>query len=211
MIKDLVFVIFGTVLGLIFSGKKEGVEISNTTSIKQIVYIIQQKIININYYTKERETDKKQQIDKRNVSDSLSTSKTSKQKSESDNSNESIAFVMVITLGVAILYSKNHQLLLNIFFSITLLVLSSIITLTIKLYRDNQYDRLNQWWTIFIFILIVFNFITISFMSQQDIEVIGGIEKILRITYYAIGFFIAILINVILSILMVHLFAMNYY
>lgn len=189
LVKDLMFCILGVILGLIFSRKKPSPSIHNNTSMSTINIII--KNIMIQHVSKPKEIQK-----------------STKQQVYSEGNNDFIGWVVFLGI-IGAIYSKYHMILLDLFTGLTLFVLTSLITLSIKLYWNNQYDRLNQWWTILGFILTALNFITILFISKQDILNTGGLDALFRIMYYAVGFIIILIPNLFVLILIVHLFAVN--
>ncbi len=190
IVNDTVFAFIGIVLGFIFTPKDSNPSRSNETSKKKTLVAIKEIVI-IKHSYKERSSKP--------------------QHSSCSSDNDFLIFVFIISIAAAYLYSKYHQEILNTFTGFTLMALASIITIAIKLYRNNNYDWLNKFWTVFMFVIIGFNLSIIVLMKGQDTTLTGDLSLVNKVLSYLAGLIFAIVPNIILLLVLVHLFALNSY
>lgn len=194
LIKEVIFLILSIVLPLCFIPKDSNPNRTNYTSIKQIVFYINQTI-NVPYQGKTvaypNHTSYDEYQDNKN-----------KPKQNQTTSDNSLVWLFII-VGLSF-YIKNHAIILKYFTVFTLGLLACIITVIYRLSRNNNFDNLNKLWIVFLGIIVISDFSLIFFMSKQNI---GG--NILNSVYYFSGFFCMILPNLIAIIIIVHMFALN--
>ncbi|PJN56364.1 hypothetical protein PAEVO_30870 [Paenibacillus sp. GM2FR] len=192
LISSLIFCILGVVLSLIFTPKKkEGSLIQNHTSFQQILIIVQQVfVINEN---------------------SAQNNNSNQQKNTTiSNTNGDNSFIWILAIIGLTLYTRYHSDLINWLILFAIASFLSICTITLKLYRDNQYDKLNQGWTGLIFLLIISDLLTAWLMKSQDLAA-DNITLLFKVAYYALGLFIMIIPNIFMLLLLIHLFSVNSY
>ncbi|MFP3919938.1 hypothetical protein U5N28_19210 [Lysinibacillus telephonicus] len=201
IIKDI---IIGLVCGLVFIQQSKNPQLTNNTLIPQATTYIKQIVIND--YSKKNKYQTKQYY--------------TYQTKEEDNS----VLGVMIALGVVLtyLFIRFHSQLLNIYTTFTFVSLSLVVAAAIKLYKNNQYDQLNRIWTFQMLFIIAYNFVHISFMSKQDTTNIStktlsdflssaGLAGITKFSYDALGFLINLLPNLMLILIITHMFAINFY
>lgn len=199
IIKDI---IIGLLCGVIFIPRSNNPQLTNHTSLPQASTYIKQLVIN----------DYSKKV--------VSTNRVYPRKS---NDDESI-LGLYVALGVILtfFFIRFHSQILDIYSTFTLITLSLVLTVSIKLYRNNQYDHLNRIWTFQMLCIIAYNFVHISLMSKQDISNLStesiidfinsvGLEGIAKFGYDALGFFLNLLPNLMLIMIIIHMFATNIY
>jgi hypothetical protein len=199
LIEQTVFVILGGLFGLLlsykFTPKKKNSIIQNSSTFQETrIYIIQQVFVQKKEYTNNQFIHQK--------------TKTSQQ---SDKGMDNMYIFIGILFLAGLIYSKYHSLIMNSLANFTVFALTSTITLIILLYRNNNLGKLNQRWICLMLLLIVNNFLTLYFMSKQEINIDGDFLALMRIIYYALGFFMVIIPNFILILLSINLLAVNSY
>jgi hypothetical protein len=192
IIVQAILVVISVLLPLILTKKDTNPIRTNTTSVQQTLIYIKQTIITIN--SPHPSTPK---------SSGSNTYKTS------NSNNDDVIGLLIIAAIAAGLYSKYHIQIINYFTGFTVLVLISTITLAIKLYRNNNYDKLNKWWTILMFIVILFNLVIIALMKNQNVTISGDLFLLTKVLYYLIGLLFFIVPNIFILFLIIHLFALN--
>jgi hypothetical protein len=142
--------------------------------------------------------------------------------SSKDNDNSELGLLIFCIVAVAFLFVKYHEFIMDYFTGFIVLALASTFTIAIKLHMRNQYDNLNRFWTAVSLVIIIVDCITLFLMSKQDLASIStksfsdfietaGISGVLRYGYYALGFILAQLPNILLLILLLHMYAVNSY
>lgn len=194
IIVQAILVVVSVILPLILAKKDTNPIRTNTTSTQQTLIYIKQTIITVN--SSNPSTSK---------SSGSSTYKTS---NTSNDSNDVIGLFIIAAVATG-LYSKYHIHIINYFTGFTVLVLISTITLAIKLYCNNNYDKLNKWWTILMFIVILFNLVIIALMRNQNVAISGDLFLLTKVLYYLIGLLFFIVPNIFILFLIIHLFALN--
>jgi hypothetical protein len=185
--------ILGTILAVMFTPKDSSPERNNGTSIAQINILIQQIIVKT--YPKQ-------------ISKTRSSLKHKSKKRTSDN-QDSFGLIIFVAIFAATLYSKYHVLLINLFAGLIFMSFTSIITIIIILYRNNNLDNLNKWWFITMLLVIACSFITLVLMINQNVTIKGDIYLILKNLYYLLGLIIMVLSNIMILVTIIHLFALN--
>jgi hypothetical protein len=189
--KDVFFSVFGAVLGtalsLIVSKEKNNPLFNNQTSITTMTIFIKQKVL------ESRDPDN---YHKNN----------SKKESVSNSSGVSLELIFGGLFIGASLYAHYLSFLLNFLFGITVFVLTSLIVLVIRLYRSNQLDKLNRWWSILGLIICALSFFNMYFISKQHI-VLSGFEGLSKAIYFLIGYVGIIAMNALLVLIIIHFFA----
>lgn len=193
IIVEAFFVTISIILPLILAKKDTNPVRTNTTSMQQTIIYIKQTIINV----------------KSDTNETIPQNSHTYQDSNGGVSNSGLIEMFVILLFIALLYSKYHIQIINYFTGFTILVLISTITLSIKLYVNNNYDRLNKWWTLLMVAIIIFNLLTIALMKNQDVNINNGISMLTKVLYYVAGLAFSVIPNIIILTLIIHLFALN--
>jgi len=202
IIQDTVFAFIGVMLGLLVTPKSNNSQTSNGSSVqntKQVIYNSVYYSARNNYFTNPK-----------------------KRPSSKNEDNSELVIFFGLTLFLAFIFVKYHAFIMNYLSGFILLALSSTITIAIQLNRHNQYDNLNRFWTVISLLIIGVNVTTLKLMSNQDISNAAassftdfissvGITGALRYAYYALGFLFAQLPNVLLLILLLHMYAANIY
>lgn len=184
----MIFCIAGLVFGIIFTPKDKNSNRQNGTAVKQTLIIVQNTIVQRNEY-----------------------SGNSKNKSTNNDTDSTIGLIVGGVILAAIIYAKYHQLIIEIFTGLTIFTIASTITIALKLYKNNNYDRLNQWWTILMTFIVICNIVTIIFMLKQQVNLDDGIQALARVTYYMGGLAYMVIANAFLLVLTAHLYALNSY
>lgn len=197
IIKDTVFCILGVVLGLIFTPKDSHQAVSNGSTIQQTLLFIQQKVI-------------------------IERTRTTTKKSESSTDDEKATIGLVIfgMVILAFLFMKYHSVILSYFVGFIFFAFALTATVAIQLFRNNNYDNLNRFWTVVSLVIIFVDVITLNLMDKQVSNYINtstlsnfietaGLNEIAKYAYYALGFLIIIIPNLLLIILQVHMLAVN--
>ncbi|KUP25803.1 hypothetical protein [Paenibacillus sp. DMB5] len=206
IIQDTIFAFVGVLLGLIFTPKNNNPDITNGTSVTQIQQIIQQNI----YYSPRNQP-----------SPQLQPQRKSKSKNSTDD-EPPLAFYLVVAVFLAFFFYKYHSVLMDYTIGFIIMGLTSTITVAIKLHMDNQYDNLNKYWSLVALVIIGMDFITLRLMSNQISESTSisslsefiqafGMNGILQVSYFALGFIVIQLLNLLLLALLIHMFAVNQY
>lgn len=201
IIQDMIFAFIGVLLGILFTPKSNNPQTGNGSSIYQTMQIIYQSINTTNNYHPHR---------------------PSRKRSSSNEDDSPLGIWIVGTIFVAFLFVKFHAEIMNYFTGFILLALGSTVTIAIKLHMNNQYDNLNRFWTIVSLLIIGVDFFTLKLMSNQistsvmvnsfsDFISSVGMNGVMKYAYLALGFLMVILPNVLLSILLLHMYAVNIY
>ncbi|QUL53398.1 hypothetical protein KDC22_23805 [Paenibacillus tritici] len=197
MIKD---VLIGLISGLILTQKSLNDVINNQTTIRESVQYITQTVV-VNYPNNyERRTGNKRKT--------------------TDDDNSIFGIITVVTIVLSYLYVKYHSELMNFMTSLIVIGVVGTMTVAVKLYRNNSYDKLNRLWTLQLFGILMFDCIQLIVMSKQDISLIStlslsnfistaGIDRVARFGVIGVGYILSLLPNVLLFILLIHMLSVN--
>ncbi|QQZ61167.1 hypothetical protein JI735_33130 [Paenibacillus sonchi] len=197
MIKD---VLIGLISGLILAQKSQNDGINNQTTIRESVQYITQTVV-VNYpNSNERRTDNKRKT--------------------SDDDNSILGIIAVVAMVLSYLYVKYHSELMDFMTSLIVIGVVGTLTVAIKLYQNNNYDKLNRLWTLQLFGILMFDCIQLIVMSKQDVSLIStlsfsnfissaGIDGVARFGVIGVGYILSLLPNVLLFILLIHMLSVN--
>ncbi|MEJ8555322.1 hypothetical protein [Tepidibacter sp. Z1-5] len=212
-----IFLVLGIIIPLLITKKKNDIPISNNTSIKNVIYIIQQQLIQINIYNSQNNNENL--IEKSSVNGNFQTKQISNKQplqishiqnsSPSNSTNDDLCLFLFVSFIAVSAYYKFHSQIMHGFAMLTLFSFVSITTLTIMLYKNDNLDKLNQLWISIMMLLIVSDIITVFFMSHQPTVINGDINILLKGFYYLVGFISMVIPNIFMLILLIHIFALN--
>ncbi|MCT4510009.1 MAG: hypothetical protein N4A48_14855 [Tepidibacter sp.] len=203
IIISTIFLILGIILPLLITKKKNDVPIHNNTSVKNVIYIVQQQLVQVSVLNNNTYTQNpKQKSIKRNHNQNHKYS-------QSKSTDDDLFLFAFVGLTAVSIYSKFHSQIMYWFAILTLFAFVSVTTLTILLYRNDNLDRLNQLWISIMVFLIISDAATIFFMSYQSTIINGDINILLKALYYLIGFLTMMIPNIYMLILLIHIFALN--
>lgn len=136
--------------------------------------------------------------------------------------DDSTVFILIFILGLIVtyLFIKYFSAFLDIYTLVTVFILTAVLSIAIILYRNNQYDNLNRFWTFLMLIITVFNLWHIKIMSEIDLSDVAtdslvtminsvGLSGMTEYLYNFIGFFIGILLNIIAILLLIYMLSLN--
>jgi hypothetical protein len=202
LVMNTFFSFFGFFISILLTPKNNNPINTNGSSIYNTIQFIQHNVVT--HHQQTINTSRKRPIHK-------------------EDDDESIVGVWIFGLVVsAFLFVKYHQAIINFFTGFICFALVSTITIAIKLYRNNQYDNLNRFWTAVALVIITVDFITLRFMGNQINASIqsdtltnfinsAGMHGIMDYAYSAAGFAFVMIPNLLLLVLLIHMYAVNIY
>lgn len=201
LIKDTVFLFLGAIVGLWLTPRDNNPRTSNGSSLNQTLNVIYQTRIT-NVTARPRATNRRRN-----------------QPSSSEDVNPIVLLGGGLIL-IAFLYIKFHAEIMDFLSGFILFALTCTITAAILLYKKNNYDRLNMYWTALLLLLICVNIVTLGYMNKQNVTGLSftsltnfvqtlGLNTAFKWGYYAIGFLTMQVANTLLLILLIHMFAIN--
>ncbi|SFL73690.1 hypothetical protein SAMN04487943_103351 [Gracilibacillus orientalis] len=137
-----------------------------------------------------------------------------------ENDNSVIFLILILGAIASFFFIKYYSVILDVYASVIVVILTSTLGIAIKLYRNNQYDKLNRFWTLILFAINAFNLWNLSIMSKLDLTNVDvtsfsamiesiGISGLTDYFYRTLGFFTAMLPNIVSILLLVHIIAVN--
>lgn len=203
IIMNTFFAFFGFFISILLTPKNDSTLNTNGSSINNTIQFIQQNVVTYQHQT-------------------VHTSRRSPQTgSRHDNDDNSTLAIWVVGLFViAFLYVKYHEEIIYFLTGFMCFAIVSTITIAIRLYRNNQYDNLNRFWTALALLIVIIDFITLRYMDKQidtstqfdtfsNFLNSAGIDGVLSYSYLAAGFIFVIIPNLLLMILLIHMFSVN--
>ncbi|SDC37435.1 hypothetical protein SAMN05421663_102231 [Terribacillus halophilus] len=194
LIKDTIFMFLGALLGLFITPRNN----SN-----------QQEEVNIKKYNKYV------------INEYITIQRTKFQQKEGNDGY----FPWMIILGLTLLtylFIKYNAQILNYFNAMFFFCLASVATIIIRLIFSGLYNKLNILWTVISLIILSCDIFTLHFLKQQALHKYSsyslstlfqelGIDGFIPILYTFLGFILIIFLNVLLLLLLIHLYCFNFY
>ena len=148
------------------------------------------------------------------------TIRQSNEEEKKKSTNFDIYLLLFAVVIASFLFISYYDIILDIYASIIVVIITATLAIAFKLYNNDQYDHLNRFWTVILLIITAFNFCSLSIMAQLDLANTDltsfstifhsvGMSGFQDYIYRTIGFILALLLNILGIILLIHIISVN--
>ncbi|BBI34957.1 hypothetical protein [Cohnella abietis] len=198
---NIFFAFFSFFVSLLLTPKNNSGVNTNGSSIHNTIQFIERNVITHHHHN---------------------NSSRNRPRRKDDDDNSALGMWVIGLIVAAFLFVRYHEVIMNFLTGFICFAMVSTITIAVKLYRNNQYDNLNRFWTAVALLIVIVDLFTLKLMRNQvDVSTQAdslsnfiqsvGIDGVMSYAYLAAGFIFVMIPNLLLLVLLIHMYAVNVY